>query len=56
MKSLLFSEFYNGKYDDHGYELYLVKDSDDNIMYVGISRDSVGIDGLMEEQAIEKAT
>lgn len=41
MKSLIFSEFYAGKYDDHGYELYIIKDSDENVMYIGIAKDSI---------------
>jgi hypothetical protein len=41
MKTLLFSEFYKGNYDEVGYELYLVRDTENNVMYVGISRDSV---------------
>jgi len=41
MKALSFSEFYKGNYIDLGYELYLVKDLDDNVMYIGISRDSI---------------
>ena len=41
MKSLLFSEFYAGKYDDLGYELYIIRDIDGNVMYIGIARDSI---------------
>jgi hypothetical protein len=41
MKALLFSEFYEGNYEDHGYELYLIRDPDGNVMYIGISRDSI---------------
>jgi hypothetical protein len=41
MIAIKFSEFYKGDYDDHGYELYIIKDSNDKVMYIGISRDSV---------------
>ena len=41
MKALLFSHFYRGDYDDLGYELYLIKDFADNVMYIGISRDFI---------------
>lgn len=41
MKTLLFSEFYEGNYDEHRSELYLIKDPDENVMYIGISRDSI---------------
>jgi len=41
MKALSFSEFYKGNYIDLGYELYLVKDLNGNVMYIGISRDSI---------------
>jgi hypothetical protein len=37
MQSLKFSEFYTGAYADEGFELYIVKDSDAHVMYVGIS-------------------
>lgn len=41
MKELLFSEFYEGNYDDHGYELYIIKDTKGQAMYIGIARDSI---------------
>ncbi len=41
MKSLKFSEFYKGQFADDGYELYIVKDNNEKIMYIGISRDSI---------------
>jgi hypothetical protein len=41
MKSLRFSEFYKGQYTDEGFELYLLKDLAGEIMYIGISRDSI---------------
>jgi hypothetical protein len=37
MRNLKFSEFYAGTYSDEGFELYVVKDSDAHVMYVGIS-------------------
>ena len=41
MKLLKFSEFYRGQFADDGYELYIVKDNNEKIMYIGISRDSI---------------
>ena len=41
MKALKFSEFYEGHFTDDGYELYLLRDSDENALYIGISRDSI---------------
>ena len=41
MKTLAFSEFYNGEFDDKNYELYFVRDSNRKAMYIGISRDSI---------------
>lgn len=41
MKSLKFSEFYRGQFADDGFELYILKDNDEKIMYIGISRDSI---------------
>lgn len=41
MIAIKFSEFYKGDYEDHGYELYIIKDSDEKAMYIGISRDSI---------------
>ncbi len=41
MKTMPFSEFYEGNYDDPGYELYLLKDAEGNTMYIGIARDSI---------------
>jgi hypothetical protein len=41
LKALNFSEFYKGDYADEGYELYLVKDVNQKVMYIGISRDSI---------------
>ena len=32
MIAIKFSEFYNGDYEDHGYELYIIKDSDEKAM------------------------
>lgn len=41
MIAIKFSEFYKGDYEDRGYELYIIKDSDEKVMYIGISRDSI---------------
>jgi len=41
VKSLSFSEFYKGQFADDGFELYLLKDSDENVLYIGISKDSI---------------
>jgi hypothetical protein len=41
MIKLTFSEFYAGDFVDQGYELYIVKDRQQQVMYIGISRDSV---------------
>jgi len=41
MKIVMFSEFYKGEFDDIGYELYFVRDSDSKAMYIGISRNSI---------------
>jgi hypothetical protein len=41
MIAIRFSEFYKGDYEDHDYELYIIKDSDEKVMYIGISRDSI---------------
>ena len=41
MKSFRFSEFYKGQYTDDGFELYLLKEADQQILYIGISRDSI---------------
>ena len=41
MKVLKFSEFYKGQFADDGYELYIVKDLEEKVMYIGISRDSI---------------
>lgn len=41
MKTLTFSDFYKGHYDDHGYELYILRDTNTDVMYIGISRDSI---------------
>ena len=41
MKELKFSEFFQGEYEDIGYELYFLKDNDGTAMYIGISRISV---------------
>lgn len=41
MMSLKFSEFYKGRFSDDEYELYLVKDIEAKVMYIGIARDSI---------------
>jgi hypothetical protein len=41
MKALLFSEFFEGSYDDAGYELYVIKEPGGIVMYIGISKESV---------------
>ena len=41
MKSFKFSEFYKGQFADDGFELYLLKDTDEKVLYIGISRDSI---------------
>ena len=41
MIALRFSEFYKGNYDDHGYQLYIIKDAGGDVMYIGISRMSI---------------
>lgn len=41
MIAMTFSEFYRGDYEDQGYELYTIKDSNEKVMYIGISRDSI---------------
>ena len=41
MITLTFSEFYRGDYRDQGFELYIVKDSEEKIMYIRISRDTI---------------
>ena len=41
MITIKFSEFHKGDYEDRGYELYIIKDSDEKAMYIGISRDSI---------------
>ncbi len=41
MKKLTFAEFYKGDYEDLGYELYVVKDIEENFMYIGISQQSI---------------
>jgi hypothetical protein len=41
MKTLTFTDFYKGEFEDIGYELYFVKDSDYKGMYIGISRNSI---------------
>jgi hypothetical protein len=41
MITLNFLEFYNGKYIDQAYELYILRDTENNPMYVGISRFSI---------------
>jgi integrase/recombinase XerC len=41
MKSLKFSEFYKGQFADDGFELYLLKDSEEKVLYIGISRVSI---------------
>src|SRR5215216_3788094 len=41
MKSFKFSEFYKGQFVDDGFELYLLKDTDKKVLYIGISRDSI---------------
>lgn len=41
MRTLTFSEFYKGDFEDIGYELYVLRDSDNKAMYIGISRNSI---------------
>ena len=41
MKTLKFSEFYKNQYKDVGYELYFVKDSKGQALYIGISNGSI---------------
>jgi integrase len=41
MKSLSFSDFFSGGFDDDGFELYLLKDTNQKVLYIGISRDSI---------------
>jgi hypothetical protein len=41
VKSLSFSEFYKGQFADDEFELYLLKDTDEKVLYIGISRDSI---------------
>jgi len=41
MRTLKFSEFYKGNFEDFGYELYFLKDTDGKAMYIGISRNSI---------------
>jgi len=41
MRTLTFSEFYRGDFEDIGYELYFLKDTDGKAMYIGISRNSI---------------
>jgi hypothetical protein len=41
MNKLTFAEFYKGNYDELGYELYVVKDIEENVMYIGISQQSI---------------
>jgi hypothetical protein len=41
MEALMFSEFYKGKFEDIGYELYFVRDAESKAMYIGISRNSI---------------
>jgi hypothetical protein len=40
MKTIKFLEFYKGDFIDDGYELYIMKDTSNKPMYIGISRDS----------------
>jgi hypothetical protein len=41
MKVLSFLEFFQGQYEDPGFELYIVKDTEGTPMYIGIARGSV---------------
>jgi hypothetical protein len=41
MLTMFFSDFYIGEYEDLGYELYLLRDSDGAVMYIGIAKDSI---------------
>lgn len=41
MKSLRFSDFFRGEFADVGFELYLLKDTYETVLYIGISRDSI---------------
>jgi hypothetical protein len=41
MLKILFAEFHKGEYEDLGYELYLLRDSDGAAMYIGIAKDSI---------------
>jgi hypothetical protein len=38
---MFFSDFYKGNYEDLGFELYLLRDSEGAAMYIGIARDSI---------------
>ena len=41
MKAMRFLKFYQGDFTDDGFELYIVKDTSNKPMYIGISRDSI---------------
>lgn len=41
MLTMLFSDFYKGDYEDLGFELYLLRDSEGTVMYIGIAKDSI---------------
>jgi hypothetical protein len=41
MLAMFFSDFYIGEYEDLGYELYLLRDSEGVAMYIGITKDSI---------------
>jgi len=41
MLTLLFSDFYKGDYEDLGFELYLLRDLEGTVMYIGIAKDSI---------------
>jgi hypothetical protein len=38
MIELSFWDFHEGKYDDEGYSLYIMKNGFDGILYIGISQ------------------
>jgi hypothetical protein len=41
MKRLTLTDFYAGNFTDRGYSLYIVKDADGKVMYIGISAVSI---------------
>ncbi len=41
MLTITLSAFYKGDYEDLGFELYLLRDLEDTVMYIGIAKDSI---------------